>query len=252
MRRFLALLSLLTRLPVGARSVEDAAEAFFLVPLVGLLEGVLTAFAISLLLTFLDALTASILYSLLHVAVTGGIHMDGLADYSDVIASQLRGSEALRVLKDPRKGSFASIAIITVVLITVASVNRIVSMAESAKLLAPIIVSCYAASAESMYIAAVVGRVPNYRGLGALFVAKAKDCKGLFINVLIYVAIAIGTTLVSGNPMVGILPTLLGVVTGLVVARDADKRLGFVNGDVMGFAFEVSRAVTLFAASVVV
>jgi adenosylcobinamide-GDP ribazoletransferase len=49
---------------------------------------------------------------LLWIGVTGGLHLDGLADLSDAMGAAHRSRERFSVLKDPHVGSFGVIALI--------------------------------------------------------------------------------------------------------------------------------------------
>jgi len=104
---FRDLLSFLTTLPVGGRSLEGAADSFPEAPLVGLLVGLAAGGLGGLAGLLWGSCMAGAVYMAAYTLVTGGLHLDGYADVEDVLGSGLRGGEALRVLKDPRRGAHA-------------------------------------------------------------------------------------------------------------------------------------------------
>lgn len=114
MRGFLLALQFLTRLPVPARGDFEAgalarSAAWF--PAVGLVLGGLVAGA-----AWLGALVDPWLGALLALAVwawvTGGLHLDGLADLFDALGAAHRDRERfLAVLADPHLGAFGALAL---------------------------------------------------------------------------------------------------------------------------------------------
>lgn len=243
-----SLLSLLTRIPVGGRSIEEAAGAFYLVPLVGALEGAIVAAAlVALAWLNVNPVVASILANALHVLVTGGIHLDGFADYSDVVGSLKRGEQALNVLKDPRKGSFAIVATSLRVCSGLAAMSALV---ESAGLRAAVsVVALYVASAEAMFVTCLFGGEEPYDGMAKLFSRRSKEVAPVVGNILCYSSLSALLAVLGKDRGAPVLALLSPLAVGLLVARDANKRLGFVNGDVLGFSYELTILVNLVLAA---
>jgi len=234
------LVALETALPVGGGSLEDAAEVFHFVPVVGLLEGVIIAGALLLLSALrVDLEAASAIYVIMHAFITGGIHLDGFADYIDGVASRKRGEELLRVLKDPRKGSFAALWLSIAVLLSYVSVSLILRRLKPLFVIV-LLSAVYSSSAESMFLTAVYGVDEPYEGMAKLFTVNAKRFREL--NIAVYAAIAAALTIVYPKAVAVLVAVPL---IGLVIAADANRRLGFVNGDVLGFSFEVARCSAL-------
>ena len=107
------LLAFLTALPLGGGSLEGAARSIHLAPLAGLLVGSLVAAAYTAGLEVLPPPGAAALALAAHLAVTGGLHLDGFADYSEVVLARARGGDAERILRDPRRGGMALAAVST-------------------------------------------------------------------------------------------------------------------------------------------
>lgn len=110
-------LGFLTTLPVPfpeGTTPEDWGRSLLHYPLVGLLlGGILAGVAPLLALIFPPGLQAALLLAL-WVHLTGGLHLDGLADCADGWAAAGDRERTLDVLKDPRSGPAA----ITVLVLT--------------------------------------------------------------------------------------------------------------------------------------
>jgi adenosylcobinamide-GDP ribazoletransferase len=105
----------LTRLPVPALKRFDARElsraaAWF--PFVGIVVGIFVAGA-AVLGAHVDGLLGALLGLVMWVWITGGLHLDGLADLADALgASHREPQRFLAVLKDPHIGVFGVLALI--------------------------------------------------------------------------------------------------------------------------------------------
>ena len=255
---FRDLLAFMTGIPLGGGKIEAAASAFPLIPIVGALEGIL----VSLVLLTLGAVGVGgallgAAYLVAHVLVTGAIHLDGFSDYVDVLGSRLSGERAVRVLKDPRKGSHAIVWVAVILIVSAAAAGDIVSTVwgptpGSGLSIVPLTVATYAASAEAMYVVIAVGRREPYEGLGGLF-KDYMDTVSHAVNVASYTLIALVLALITprtASSTVLLLAVLAAPIPlSIVVARDAESRLGFVNGDVAGFTYEAVRTLLLASAS---
>ena len=59
----------------------------------------------------LPAILSAVVFTVLPVAVSGGIHMDGFADTADALASHAEPEKKRAILKDPHAGAFAVIGV---------------------------------------------------------------------------------------------------------------------------------------------
>ena len=113
MKGLVIALQFLTRLPLPRLTVSDAefAASMRWFPAAGLVVGALVCLGASLgasIDPWLGALAGLVLW----VAVTGGLHLDGLGDVADAAGAAHKDPERLRaVLADPHVGSFAVVTI---------------------------------------------------------------------------------------------------------------------------------------------
>ncbi|OOB80425.1 MAG: cobalamin 5'-phosphate synthase [Epulopiscium sp. Nuni2H_MBin003] len=79
-----------------------------LLPIVGIIIGVIWHFMYIVLQSFTHVFSSTMLL-LIPIIISGGIHLDGLIDTSDAIFSYGDTQKKLEILKDPRTGAFGVI-----------------------------------------------------------------------------------------------------------------------------------------------
>ncbi|WP_428084072.1 adenosylcobinamide-GDP ribazoletransferase [Caldivirga sp.] len=231
------LVSFLTIIPAGG-SFEYAPRYFYLAPLIGLIEGLLSTPPLLVNKPIGAALATALTY-----LINGFQHMDGFLDFGETLLTGRRGEEAVRILKDPHRGSFAlTLGLINVILVY----SSLLSMGKNALVTLPI---TEASAAYVMFITAYLGK-PSEGGLGRVFVIEAKGRGGLALSTLVYAVIAVTVPLLYhwGIWTISITITvsaLVSVLMALLTVRLSHSRLGFVNGDVLGFSFELSKVTLL-------
>ncbi|MFY0990815.1 adenosylcobinamide-GDP ribazoletransferase [Halomonas sp. C05BenzN] len=105
----------LTRLPVPVECPWNAATSRWAVrcyPLVGLLLGALLAGVSVVLHDRLPTPLLALLLLSLWVALSGGLHLDGLMDVADALGSNAPLARRWAIMKDPQVGSFAILALV--------------------------------------------------------------------------------------------------------------------------------------------
>jgi len=244
-----SLIAFLTALPLRGADLDSAAKSFYALPIVSVVEGLLVSVMTIPLALYSSPWLASIAFLAIHVAITRGLHIDGLADYADAVGSLRTGEEALRIMKDPRKGAFAVMAICIYVATIIVSSSSIFSTVTSARKLVGAILSLYLWSLESMYLVAAMSAPEPYQGLGRKFVESAKIVSNGVKNAVLVAAIQALCFWLCGP--LSLVPIATSLATSALVSRDCMKRLGFANGDVLGASNELSRATSIFALAVV-
>ncbi|MBT3813529.1 MAG: adenosylcobinamide-GDP ribazoletransferase [Gammaproteobacteria bacterium] len=110
----------LTRIPLNINitvSEQRLGQSVLFYPLVGLLIGSFLLILIHLLPEQSFAINAAIILTA-WVLVTGGLHLDGLADCSDAWAGGLGDKErSLKIMKDPAAGPIAVIILVLILLL---------------------------------------------------------------------------------------------------------------------------------------
>lgn len=251
-------LTTFTVLPVrGPAQVErrTAGLAMSLAPAVGLLLA-LPAVGLLWLVQGLTPPATPLLACVLAVTVlavlTRGLHLDGLADTVDGLASYRPPEQALRVMRAPDLGPLGMAAVLLVLLVQVTALLACVQggRGTSALLLAVVV-------GRLAVTAACTSRTPaaTTTGLGATVAGTVP--RGVPLVLALVVAAVAGVhgalsappTSTDAGAVVAAGRPLLAVATGLLVAyavrRHAVRRLGGVTGDVLGALLELSTAATL-------
>jgi adenosylcobinamide-GDP ribazoletransferase len=236
MRHFWVALQFLTRLPVPrstSASPEVRGRSVPFYPLVGLLLGTLIAGWQSLL-TGAEVGLQSALVLLAWVLLTGGLHLDGLADSADAWAgSNGDRTKALRIMKDAASGPAGVTAVTLILLIKFAALSVLINESLWPGLIvAPVL--------GRMAIVLLFLTTPYIRpkGLGAAQAA-------FLPRRLATVVLTIFATAIIGFGATGIwaMAAALGLV--LLLRAMMIRRLGGATGDTLGAVCELVEAAVL-------
>jgi adenosylcobinamide-GDP ribazoletransferase len=174
---------------------------------------------------------------------TRGLHLDGLADTVDGLASGHDRERALGVMRTGDVGPLGAAALTLVLVGQAAAVSGLV--AQDVWVAAASVATCVLLSRSMLAIACAAG-VPAARpdGLGAAVAGTVR-------RPVTVVVVALATVPVCAACALGDRPWWLGVVaavasaatTGALVAR-CTSRLGGITGDVLGAVVELSLLVS--------
>jgi adenosylcobinamide-GDP ribazoletransferase len=126
---FLFALGFLTRLPVphtlGMPSEREQGQSVLYYPLVGLLIG-LILFALARLMSDTEPLLSAAVLLTVWVVVTGGLHIDGLADVADAwVGGQGDSERTLTLMKDPTCGPIAVATVVLLLIVKLAALTTL-------------------------------------------------------------------------------------------------------------------------------
>ena len=131
-------LQFLTRLPVSLPCMptpEQVGRSLLWYPLVGLLLGLLL-WGAHLLLGQTPALLQAAIILALWVGLSGGLHLDGLADTADAWVGGFGDRErTLTIMKDPRSGPIAVVVLVLLLLLKFAALFTLLQAGQSIYLL---------------------------------------------------------------------------------------------------------------------
>lgn len=238
MRALALALQLLTRLPVPgpsrAPSPEELGQSVALFPVVGLLLGTVLAGG-SAALWWADPGVLAALALTAWALVTGGLHLDGLADLADAwIGGQGDRDRTLALMKDPHSGPMALMAVALVLLSKFAALQALLAHGSwMALLLAPVL--------GRAAIVALLLTTPYVRpqGLGAPY---ASHLPRWSCGLLVLLSAAAAPVFL-GWPGVAALAALCLTLIGL--RRALLARLGGVTGDTLGAGCELGETLVL-------
>ncbi|MEZ3136264.1 adenosylcobinamide-GDP ribazoletransferase [Stutzerimonas kunmingensis] len=229
-------LQFLTSLPIRLPAMpepEQQGRSLLYYPVVGLLLGALLCLAVFVLDGAAPLLQAALLLTL-WVALTGALHLDGLADSADAWLGGFGDCErTLQIMKDPRSGPVAVVVLVLLLLLKFAALLAL-SQAQHyvALLLAPLLGR---AALLALFLGTPYVR-PN--GLGHALATNLPRtwAKGVLLLV------AIGCLLFGSS---GLIVLALAVVTFLLARRAMLRRLGGTTGDTAGALLELVECTVL-------
>ena len=239
MRLYFIALQFLTiiPLPCSVRCEErDLGRSMALFPLVGLTLGGLLAGADFIIARVLPWQVASLLLIVLMTAVTGALHLDGLADVCDGLAARGGRDRFLAVMKDSRIGAVGVVGLVLGLLLKYTALLHIPPEIRRETLL------IFPTVARFGQVQMTVGsKRARGDGLGSLFVGGA-GARQLVVAALITLVAAV---LLLG--MKGVSCFLGASLLTWGMRGWFHKRLGGVTGDVIGCASELNEIVCLLA-----
>lgn len=139
MRNLRLALGLLTTIPVNLPtdlSAGDSGRAAVWYPLVGLVIGALTWLSWTAAMAVFPPLVGAALALAVWVVLTGGLHLDGLADCCDGLLVSAAKKRRLEIMKDPHIGTFGVIGLVLVLFVkaaTLASLQPVSSLASCSR-----------------------------------------------------------------------------------------------------------------------
>lgn len=198
-------------------------------PVVGAGIGLLLMAANHWLSRTFPALLAALLTVTVWKIITGGLHLDGLADCLDGLGG--RTPEHRRaIMSDSRIGSFGAIGLILFLMIEIVALSSLDGHARWRALLAapvigrtmpPLLARLFPAARGEGEGAAFAGEVRRRGAIAALLIAAIIATAAFGASGLAALALALGVTLLAARFLVG--------------------RVGGITGDVLGAAVEVAE-----------
>lgn len=235
-------------------------------PAVGVVVGGIAAGVVALarLIRPEADLLAAVLGVLVVAGLSGGLHLDGLADFADAVGSRRDRETMLRIMKQSDIGPFGVVAIVGVLLLDVAALT-----------------ACLQANFgwQSVLIATTASRltlpwscrtsIPAARpdGLGTVVAATVRSATATIATIATALVLAAATTLTWRHPtstsattatairqhLIGVAAAvLLAVATSFLTSRRARRALGGTTGDVLGATVELALPITLLALALLV
>lgn len=241
LRAAAAALAFLTRIPVGRRielDGEDVARGAVLFPVVGAGIGALVGLVAVGLDARLTVLVAAGLAVVLEALLTGGIHLDALADSADGLGAGTR-ERALEIMREPTIGAFGATALVLDVVVKIAALAAVATGPDA--LLA--VAAAYALGRTApLALGWVLPYARSEGGSGAALTDGAGE-----VSRALGVGLGIGLA-VAALGLRGIVLAATAAVAAAVVGLVARRRLGGVTGDVLGAAVELTTTLALVAA----
>lgn len=239
MDALILMISFFTRIPLGNKvtySDELYQKSIKYFTYVGLIIGVFSAIPFWFL-PYISSGVRSVLVILLYLVISGGIHLDGLADSMDGLFSGRDKSRMLEIMKDSRIGSFGVIGLILYFLIFYQCTLELEAIY--------IVLMPFVGKSAAAFVAGFSEYARSTPGMGTIFInehTKKSSSEILFLNLLIgFIALGI-----EGLLIVGITFTL-----AFLMMKWIQGKIGGMTGDTVGFTVEVCQMTFLLIAVII-
>ncbi|MFN3966956.1 MAG: adenosylcobinamide-GDP ribazoletransferase [Endomicrobiia bacterium] len=226
MKSLISAIGFLTIIPVGNKEINKKTVAFF--PVCGLFLGVLIYFFNFFLQKIFPQNITNAFILLIYTILTGGLHLDGLADTFDAI-SGARGDKKrfFEILDDSNIGTAGTIALIFSVVL------KFLLLTENALLIFPLL------SRWGMVFSMFISKPAKDDGLGSLFIKNTTFGSFMFSTIFTILATFLFLKW-NGVIFILILATFVSLMSFYFT-----KKIGGVTGDILGAINELSEVLCL-------
>jgi len=228
----------LTRIPVGdvsngGRIEVDMARAVPWFPLIGVLIGAAVGGVYVIADELVNVTVASMLAVGAGLLITGAFHHDGLADIADAFGGGNSVERRLEILKDSRLGTYGTASLCVAI---VGEISAIAAL-KGASAFGAIIVAH--SLGRAMALAAMILAPSAGVGMGADYAENLSP-----IAVLCGILVGVFVT-VLWSPIFPLATIGVAAVPAIAIVSLSIRKIGGINGDVLGAITVVSGLATL-------
>jgi len=241
MKSLLTAIQFLTVIPfpnsfVAGKSELERCVPFF--PVVGLLIGISVAAADYLIGIILPPFPASVITVIVMTGISGGLHMDGLADTADGFFSSRPREKVLEIMRDSRTGVMGVIAVVFVI---VMKVSLVLSLSLPYRF-GVIMLMPLAGRCSLVMMMTVLAYVRPEGGLATAFSEGKTWLSVLWSAVFLVVA---GWIAVQ---WIGIVASLASILMAALFSAYCFRKIGGYTGDTLGALCEITEIIPVLAA----
>jgi cobalamin 5'-phosphate synthase/cobalamin synthase len=261
----MAAFQFLTRLPVPFQfeytdRVFRRSVIFY--PLAGLVIGLILLAVGEGLRLLLPAMPAAVLLLGLWIAITGGLHLDGLMDTADGLLSHRPRDQMLEIMKDSRVGAMGVMAGVLQLLFKFSLLYSVLGMDQKGAWHAAGVLLVLVPVWSRWFMAAAIYGWPYARresGLGSLFQSVAK--RHVLASTIVALLIMLFVFLCGHRYLEVILPfkslwiiaagfVMFTCLLGWLIAAYMSRQLGGLTGDTYGALNELLEVLLLLGITV--
>jgi len=233
MKSFLSSIKFLTIIPAPGKEVGKNTVAFF--PAAGIFLGAIIYILNFFLKKIFPQTITNAFILLVYTILTGGLHLDGLADTFDAISgSKGDRKKFFEILDDSRIGTSGTIALIFSIML------KFLLLTEKSLLIFPVV------SRWSIVFSMFISKPAKEDGLGSLFIRNTNFGMFLFSTVF---SVAITFLFLHWKGVIALFLVTSIVVSIIVVFFT--KKIGGITGDILGAINEISEILCLILLKII-
>ena len=234
LRGLVTALRTLTVFPVPGRDTETFSHSLFWFPVVGLLLGLIQSGLGYFGTRFTWNELSAALVVLGGIAMTRGMHADGLADLADGFWGGRTRESALRIMKDPNVGSFGAIALSGMMLLKWIAILKLVGFGSFEFIAAGVLLARWV----QVLLASALPYARREGGTAQSFVIGAG---GLHIMVTSLMMLVFLFLLLHGDHYALVAVVSASLAAALFTRVLSYRKIGGVTGDVLGAGSELTE-----------
>ena len=238
MKSFVLMVTFLTRIPLKMNfeiSDDDFTKGIWYMPVIGLLIGIILYGLYFIASQYFSPIVTSAIIIIIYIFITGGLHLDGLADTSDAVFSYRSRERMLEIMKDSHIGTFGVVAIVLYLLGMAAFLTEV----PETCLFFPLI------GRSASLLSCASNSYARTSGMGKSIIDGTKPKHVIFAMILTVISAA-ALYFISANAAASIIVIIAFAVSMLSVffiSRSISRKLGGITGDVIGFVIETSSLI---------
>jgi adenosylcobinamide-GDP ribazoletransferase len=241
MRPLLAAIQFLTVIPfpksfTGSQKELEKCMPFF--PVVGLLIGIVIAAFDHVVGLIFPPLAASVMTAIAMTGISGGLHMDGLADTADGFFSARPRERVLEIMRDSRTGVMGVLAVVFVIVL---KVSVLISLFPP---LRPGIIVLMPLAGRCSFVVMMTA-LPYVRREGGL--ATAFGVGKSWLSVLWTSAFLLAAGWLAGRLM-GLAASFSALLMAALFSVYCFRKIGGYTGDTLGAGCEITEIIPAVAA----
>lgn len=207
-------------------------------PILGFLQGSIYAAFLYVLQNFtpFTDLIITLFVWLLLIALSGGIHLDGLIDTSDAYFSYKVPEKRLEIMKDPRVGAFGVLSVIVFLFTRFIILYELIQVTHSAAFLFIMLIPLFG----KMMMGTFLQILPLARVDGmASFFQKGKSNRVFLMYMIYLMFISIFIIWTQLDLLIAYLLFIaVTLLAGLFIAKSITKNFNGISGDTLGASSE--------------
>ncbi|MBN1384250.1 MAG: adenosylcobinamide-GDP ribazoletransferase [Elusimicrobia bacterium] len=234
-KSFFTAVGFLTIIPVPKKYSREFRHSIIFFPIAGLLIGGILTGIYLLFSKFTPKIVTDFLVLAVLTSISGGIHIDGLADTLDGFYGGKDKSSIIGIMDDPHPGT---IGITGIILILLGKFLLLYSLPLEHVFQALILTAVISRFCMTLPIAI---SKPAKEGLGKTFISSAKGIDCLIAGILTVIIILTFT-----HFELSVLTIFAAVILfTLIFTKLSEYKIGGITGDILGFINEISEVLTL-------